>query len=138
VSMGGRFDSAPSTPSGASSYIGGEVRLVNLPEGCTFIELVATLAKAERTSNYISGSASSSGRQEGPSAAFGAIAALLAAQQMGGVMKCSSVTALAPSYCTVRYQLPSDPDVMVDVLDDEDVRLMFEESAEIRAREGAH
>jgi hypothetical protein len=36
----------------------------------------------------------------------------------------------------VRYRLPDMPDVFVDVINDEDVRLMVEEGEELRARVG--
>ncbi len=38
--------------------------------------------------------------------------------------------------CIVRYRLPDMPDVFVDVINDEDVRLMVEEGEELRARVG--
>jgi hypothetical protein len=34
--------------------------------------------------------------------------------------------------CIIRYRLPSEPGIFVDVVDNEDVRLMFEEIAELK------
>ena len=67
----------------------------------------------------------------GPAAA--AAASLIAARQAAAT---ENVAQVSRNHCILRYQLPSDPSLFVDIMDDEDVKLMFEEHAELRARQG--
>lgn len=189
VVSGGRFVNGPGNE---ITYQDGDVRLVALPEGGSFAELVTVLAKAERVSlfdtpnNRAPASPFSSrklgtiaGQQPGPTGgittaadglptgqpsesqptsklrfSFGsqqeekmnaahrsalAIAASLGVGLAGstdGGLLVGSLFGGGPRFCVLRYHLPSDPSVFVDVVDDDDVRLMFEEYAEYRAIAG--
>jgi len=147
VSAGGHFESAAAgMKTAADSYCGGAVRLMNLPEGCSFIELVAVLAKTELSGPRASRSGGSrsedgakgmDGGRHGSSAVRVLSAMLASHASDGGKASISpSVEYILPKFCTVRYQLPTDPSVLVDILDDEDVKLMFEENAELRTAQG--
>lgn len=150
LGLGGRFVAGAGRD---MAYEGGEVRLVSIPEGATFAELVAVLAKTDKPARTSSqeasaqNSASSSFRtptrgattppvSAGQRAAMAIAAAAALEGALHGTDQKSQSLAGGPRFCVLRYQLPSDPSVYVDVVDDEDVRLMFEEYAEHRATEG--
>lgn len=145
MNTGGKFSYGPSRD---VHYEGGEVRLVSLPENCSFAELIAVLAKLDRPSLPTSqtpsqdvsggsltkgGTATDSVSAPTLSPAAAAAASLIAARQGAAT---DAVAQSSRVHCILRYQLPSDPSLFVDVVDDEDVKLMFEEHAEIRARQG--
>jgi hypothetical protein len=188
VVSGGRFVNGPGND---ITYQDGDVRLVALPEGGSFAELVTVLAKADRVSlldasnNRVSASpfnrrksttpikqqGTSSSKIVPPDAFDGvaglpsdsqplsssktpnyqeekmsaaqraalAVAAALGVSIMGSGDACrlsGSHFASGPRFCVLRYHLPSDPSVFVDVVDDDDVRLMFEEYSEYRSMAG--
>ena len=188
VVSGGRFVNGPGND---ITYQDGDVRLVALPEGGSFAELVTVLAKADRVSlleasnNRVSTSpfnhrksttpvkqqGTSSSKMVPPDAVDGvsglpsdsqplsssktpnyqeakmsaaqraalAVAAALGVGIMGSGDGCrlsGSHFASGPRFCVLRYHLPSDPSVFVDVVDDDDVRLMFEEYSEYRSMAG--
>ena len=137
-------------------YEGGEVRLISLPEGCSFAELIAVLAKTDRpppsststtttpttnttnvspstTSRSLTTTRPITGANSGGGVATAAAAALIFAQHAAGPDHAGTV---GRAHCILRYQLPSDPALFVDIIDDEDVTLMFEEMAEIKAFQG--
>jgi serine/threonine protein kinase len=175
LNTGGKFTIDSST--GTLTYIGGEVRLVSLPEGCTFSQLLAVLAKTERpglgslspmttataasalkasprgvgslASKDSSSTATTTTAAQNLSAAAAAVAALIAAQEAAAADDTTNATSaldaeayatyamhVARAHCLLRYQLPSDPSIFVDIVDDEDVQLMFEEIAELREFNG--
>ncbi|KAL4514769.1 hypothetical protein Ndes2437A_g06855 [Nannochloris sp. 'desiccata'] len=172
LNTGGKFTTDTST--GNLQYEGGEVRLVSLPDGCTFPQLLGVLAKTERpslgsgtpttaaralkgsprgvTSNSSKDTSSTvcittpTPAAQASSAAAAAVSALVAAQEAAAATDNSTYEAaldaesyamhamhVARAHCLLRYQLPSDPSIFVDIVDDEDVQLMFEEIAELRA-----
>jgi len=171
LNTGGKFTTDAHT--GSLHYEGGEVRLVSLPEGCTFPQLLAVLAKTERAGlSSVTPTTAASSLKESPksvtsnasketsstmltraatataqalSAAAAAVSTLMAAQEAASAADgTSTAEADAESYttyamhvsrahCLLRYQLPSDPSIFVDIVDNEDVQLMFEEIAELRA-----
>ncbi|KAL6769353.1 hypothetical protein ACKKBG_A30675 [Auxenochlorella protothecoides x Auxenochlorella symbiontica] len=101
VTSGGAFARLTSVE---FDYSGGETRLVTVPVGCDLSTLRETLARVTRTSG--ASADNGAGRSGG---------------EAGG----------APHRAPVlKYKLPSDPSVWVDMLDDEDVQMMFDEWAE--------
>lgn len=135
VSSGGRFKPPGGRMSGSSSsgntkgYEGGEVRLISVPEGCSFAELVLSLSKTSTSSSTESTVRKSAGRGDKLGGHYGAPTTTSLASN-------GRLTDLLPRVCIIRYELPSDPSVLVDVVDDEDTKLMFEEYAELKQRMG--
>lgn len=114
VSTGGKFASHRNSAGKPATvcYEGGEVRLVSIPQNCTLPQLIAVLSKTERNLS-LPRSSSGSTLSKNPAGTGGSV--------RPGIL---------------RYRLPSDPNVYVDLVDDEDVRMMFEEESESRAKLG--
>ncbi|KAI3424290.1 hypothetical protein D9Q98_009845 [Chlorella vulgaris] len=128
---------------GSWRYEGGKTRLISLPASCSLAELLALLSEKQRHAPVggapVPPAAAAPARQQLGSLVEAAEAGVEGLQsELAGAAAAGSGTAEGrlQKLPIVRYQLPSEPDLVVDVVDDEDVRLMLEEYAEWAA-EGA-